>query len=123
VLCDRNLIYNLGFSVLSAAVESLLKPQSLVPMEVTNVSTIVPNYHDLFIFDMLHEWDLSVWKQTLIHLLHLLVCNIASSVRPCPSTLYRFRQMPTFSHKTIHCFDANVSKLKKCYEVFPVNPP
>ncbi|KAF7973294.1 hypothetical protein HWV62_15675 [Athelia sp. TMB] len=69
----RRFIYVDSLVVDSAAVEKLLKPQSLVPT--------LPLGFDLFlmlVIDMLHEFELGVWKWLFIHLLRMLACQNAS---------------------------------------------
>lgn len=36
------------------------------------LSEFIPNFFDLFVPDFLHEWELGVWKQLLIHLVRIL---------------------------------------------------
>ncbi|TFY58685.1 hypothetical protein EVJ58_g6273 [Rhodofomes roseus] len=125
----RRLIYEQGSSIKSTAVEALLKLTSLVPTEVKQVyietrkilivaqnafseilAPILENYHEIFVPDSLHEWDLGVWRQILIHLLRLLSSLGARQVHELDA---RFRQVATFGRDTIRSFDSNVSELKK----------
>jgi hypothetical protein len=91
----RHIIYQQGKLVKSAAVESLLKPQSLVPTVVCLASQTKPstyliphshiqnafselflsiqaNFYDIFVVDFLHEFELGVWKAVLVHLIRIL---------------------------------------------------
>ncbi|KAG6904152.1 hypothetical protein DXG01_012245, partial [Tephrocybe rancida] len=72
----------------SAAVDRLLKPESLVPTIRTdrscNFATLMQNafsdrlqkcgldYASIFVVDLLHEIELGIWKALLIHLFHIL---------------------------------------------------
>ncbi|TFK48374.1 hypothetical protein OE88DRAFT_1713963 [Heliocybe sulcata] len=70
-----DLVYKRGFAVNSAAVERLLKPESYVPTENAfsiQLSDYGLNFFDMLVVDLLHEWELGVWKQILTHLIHLL---------------------------------------------------
>lgn len=98
----RKLIYgklgvkkNANYAVNSAAVERLLKEQSLVPTDVclpsSSLNTVlISNYiqnafskrlasfkfnlFPMFIVDLLHEVELGVWRSLFIHLLRIMEC-------------------------------------------------
>ncbi|KAJ8088849.1 hypothetical protein PM082_014095 [Marasmius tenuissimus] len=60
--------------------------------------------------DILHEFELGVWKATFIHLLRIL-CSIGSdSIQKLNS---RYRMVPTFGRDTIRKFSVNVSAMKQ----------
>lgn len=74
----------------------------------------------------LHEWDLGIWRQILIHLLRLLNTLGAAQVNEfdaryahrlfvCLSLMSycSFRKISTFGRDTIRKFDDNVLALKK----------
>ena len=86
----RQLIYEGQYVIDTPRVETLLKPESLVPTVVrvlicTEISHNVPqnafsarlghtkfNFFLMLVVDLLHEFELGVWKSILIHLLRIL---------------------------------------------------
>jgi hypothetical protein len=92
VVTARDIIYRLGYGVKSAAVERVLKEKSLVP---TLVCAISPsrnafllsetqnvfgeklgrfgfNPYVMLVVDLMHEFELGVWKRIFAHLIRLL---------------------------------------------------
>jgi hypothetical protein len=80
----------------------------------------------MFVPDLLHEFELGVWKAVFTHLIRLLyACGgdkiqiLNSRYAPFSCLLFyilthsRYRQIPTFGRDTIRRFDANVSAMKK----------
>ncbi|KAI0362804.1 hypothetical protein OH77DRAFT_89642 [Trametes cingulata] len=109
----RSFIYEKGKGIGSVAVENLLKPQSLVPTINAfseRLGDLLPNFYTLFVPDFLHEWELGVWKNIMIHLLRILHSEAESRVREFNS---RFRQVPVFGRDTIRRFSDNVSEMKQ----------
>ena len=96
-------IYQQNFDIDSTAMESLLKPQSLVPNSVRNYGGIVEafsaylvllqnafsdrlsrfgfNHFPLFLVDLMHEVELGTWKSLFIHLLRILDAGGESLLR------------------------------------------
>jgi hypothetical protein len=90
----RDFIYNRNFLVNSTVVERILKGQSLVPniVSISYLSTLKPNAEScdlqnafskklaplgfdmfpMFVVDLMHEFELGVWKALFIHLLRIL---------------------------------------------------
>ncbi|KAH9918886.1 uncharacterized protein BXZ73DRAFT_52743 [Epithele typhae] len=60
--------------------------------------------------DLLHEFELGVWKSTFIHLLRILIANGGAGLQQLDR---RYSQVPTFGRDTIRRFGGNVSALKK----------
>lgn len=143
----REFIYEQNFGVTSKAVENLLKGQSLVPTEVritsnqsNETNALLQNafskrlghlgfdmYH-MFVVDLLHEFELGIWKAVFTHLIRILYATDKSLVHELDrryvnsyyrnvtqslTTLRRYRQMPTFGGDTIRRFSSNVSEMKK----------
>ena len=108
VQAARKLIYDEGKPMTGIAVETLLKSESLVPTLVRPRSAcyllraaspdtheglyvqnafserldgLLPNFHDLFVPDFLHEWELGVWKNIMVHLIRILHVEKGSKVR------------------------------------------
>src|SRR5262245_57089367 len=87
----REIIYEKNYVVNSKAVDALLKDQSLVPTDVScqlislqisddleqnafskRLNHLGFNLFVMLIVDLLHEFELGVWKALLIHLLRML---------------------------------------------------
>ncbi|KIM53599.1 hypothetical protein SCLCIDRAFT_79978, partial [Scleroderma citrinum Foug A] len=68
-------IYDSTLGVMSTAVESLLKDQSLVPTSntfSTSLSHLGFNLFCMLVVDLMHEFELGVWKALLTHLICIL---------------------------------------------------
>ncbi|KAG6905478.1 hypothetical protein DXG01_002467 [Tephrocybe rancida] len=85
------------FAINGSVIEKLLKDQSLVAVPI-------------LVVNLLHEFELGVWKSVLIHLLRMLYASNAALVNELD---FRFRQTPTFGRDTIRKFASNCSELKK----------
>jgi hypothetical protein len=88
----RKKIHEEGYVVGSTKVESILKPQSMLPVEVSSrFIFILPTSVDLdsknafsrlsglgfnvfgsLVVDLMHEFELGVWKSLFIHLIRIL---------------------------------------------------
>ena len=141
----RKFIFELGYAVNSEAVERVLAATSLVPTRVCSSdhafrisshisqNTFLNRFHDIFNFtsmfvvDLLHEFELGVWKATFTHLLRILYAaggdaiqqlnkrHFHFSLDKCFRLTYfpRYRQVPTFGRDTIRLFRENASAMKK----------
>ncbi|KAF9555015.1 hypothetical protein CPC08DRAFT_643499, partial [Agrocybe pediades] len=72
---SRSWIFVNGRGVKSTAVEDLLKERSEVPTKNAfskRLSKFGFNFYDMFVPDLLHEFELGVWKATFTHLLRIL---------------------------------------------------
>jgi len=84
----------------------------------------------MLLVDIMHEFELGVWKALFIHLLRMLNaidkaliheldrrCVVNQSLGKllidCLSSALSFRQVPSFGRDTIRRFSSNVSELKK----------
>ncbi|KAI0038329.1 hypothetical protein FA95DRAFT_1232934 [Auriscalpium vulgare] len=111
VSAARDLIYNDGYVVNSTKVEELLKPQSLVPTEnvfSTRLQGTSFDFHKMLAVDLLHEFELGVWKAVFSHLIRILEAHNPTNVHELN---HRYRQVPAFS--SIRAFAANVSDMRK----------
>jgi hypothetical protein len=81
----------------------------------------------MFVPDLLHEFELGVWKAIFTHLMRVLygaggdliqtlnwryvfsLCILLLPIVKCS----RYRQVPTFGRGTIRRFDSNASAMKK----------
>ncbi|PPR00724.1 hypothetical protein CVT26_012318 [Gymnopilus dilepis] len=68
------------------------------------------NYYCLFVVDLLHEFELGVWKAVFTHLIRILYAQGQDAVQVLNE---RYRQMPTFGRDTIRKFCSNVSEMRK----------
>jgi hypothetical protein len=98
VAVARESIYEKNYAVDSTAVEKLLKKDSLVPTTVCYVFLSLAGISDgelclfqnafssklaqfgfclypMFVVDLMHKFELSVWKAVFIHLLRILDCQ------------------------------------------------
>ncbi|KIJ43684.1 hypothetical protein M422DRAFT_252926 [Sphaerobolus stellatus SS14] len=97
-----------GLRVNSTAVEDLLKKSSQVPTLNAFSDIFAPekfNKYQIFVVDLLHEFELGVWKAILVHLIRI-ITKIGKA------TLHEFDRS-TFGRGTIRKFGHNVSELKK----------
>ncbi|TFK50717.1 hypothetical protein OE88DRAFT_1630361 [Heliocybe sulcata] len=109
----RELIYEDGRGVKSAAVEGLLRRESLVPTSNAFSEKLAPfgfNVFSMFVVDLLHEFELGVWKVVFTHLIRILHSCGGESIQ---SLNQRFRCVPTFGRSTIRRFSNNASAMKK----------
>ncbi|KAK2459571.1 hypothetical protein APHAL10511_008410 [Amanita phalloides] len=68
------------------------------------------NHYDLFVPNLMHEFELGVWKATFTHLLRILVINGGQGIQMLNKW---YRDVPTFGRATICQFGKNVSSMKK----------
>ncbi|KAK7037661.1 hypothetical protein VNI00_010884 [Paramarasmius palmivorus] len=109
----RKKIFQKGQTVNSNAVKNLLDPLSLTAVENSFSKHLLPlgfDVYELLVVDLLHEFEIGVWKAILIHLVRLLYSSGPSKVTELD---YRFRQTPTYGRSVIRRFHNNVSDMKK----------
>ncbi|KIJ57965.1 hypothetical protein HYDPIDRAFT_34453 [Hydnomerulius pinastri MD-312] len=109
----RALIYKDGYVITSKHVEELLKDQSLVPTTNTfslRLSWFKFDFFMMLVVDLLHEFELGVWKALLSHLIRMLYVVGPSAVHEFNR---RFRQVAPFGRSTIRRFAHNVADLTK----------
>ena len=120
----RRWIFEKGMGIGSARVEGILKKRSEVPTRVcieqtlhrflilvylqnafsTRFSKYGYNFHSMFVPNLLHEFEIGVWKAVFTHLKNLLSSRLLISLR--------YRAVPTFG-TTIRKFSNNASGMKK----------
>ena len=86
------------------------------------------DFFSLLVVDLMHEFELGVWKALFVHLIRILVAQGGIAIQEfnarcvgLPLLLIsieilifnRYRQVETFGRSTIRRFDANTSALKK----------
>ncbi|CDO74305.1 hypothetical protein BN946_scf184839.g11 [Trametes cinnabarina] len=68
------------------------------------------NYNEMLVVDLLHEYELGIWKSLFAHLIRILEAAGGQGVEELNA---RFRQVPTFGRSTIRRFAHNVSEMKR----------
>ncbi|KIK35174.1 hypothetical protein CY34DRAFT_56217, partial [Suillus luteus UH-Slu-Lm8-n1] len=109
----RSLIYEQNFAVGSAAVERILKPHSWVPTSNAFSDRLGPLGFSIFcalVVDLLHEFEIGVWKMLFIHLLRIVTAHDPGLIHKLDQ---RYRQTPTFGPATIRKFSTNSSEMKR----------
>ncbi|KAL5482917.1 hypothetical protein ACEPAI_9512 [Sanghuangporus weigelae] len=89
-----------------------LGPYSLIPTRnaFSSLSKFGFNFHDMFTPDLLHEFELGVWKSIFIHLIRIIVAEGGDLI----STLnIRYRLIPPFGRSTIQCFPQSTAAMTK----------
>ena len=101
---------------------------SLIALQSAFVSELkLETVFDLFVVDLMHEFELGVWKAVLTHLIRILYTLGPGVItefdrryaNQCPFGFFqgfnrhRFRQVPTYGLDTIRKFSNNVSEMKK----------
>ncbi|KAG2045967.1 hypothetical protein BDR06DRAFT_1040545 [Suillus hirtellus] len=115
VTVSRELVYDHGCGVRSSCVENLLKEHSLVPTSNAfseRLGCLGFNLFIMLVVDLMHEFELGVWKALFVHLIRIL-----SSARPGDVLVHeldrRYRHTPTFGRNTIRKFASDASEMKK----------
>ncbi|KAI9069921.1 hypothetical protein FKP32DRAFT_1608199 [Trametes sanguinea] len=109
----RDLVFKKGYALTSTRVQALLDSRSLNPIQTAFSKRLSPfgvNFYELFVPDLMHEFELGVWKGIFAHLLRLLEAQGEDVVAEFNR---RMRALPTFGRDTIRKFWDNVSARKK----------
>ncbi|KAF8219267.1 hypothetical protein L208DRAFT_1082731, partial [Tricholoma matsutake] len=67
------------------------------------------NPYPMLIVDLMHEFELGVWKATFTHIIQVLHAAAPGG----GAVVNRFCQIPTYGLDTIWCFSNNVSEMKQ----------
>ncbi|TEB21302.1 hypothetical protein FA13DRAFT_1643041, partial [Coprinellus micaceus] len=106
-----------GYAVDTDQIEAKLKPQSLVPTVSTLSSRLSPMGFRLLpalVVDLLHEFEIGVWKNLFIHLIRLLDAFTQRNSSTLTAELdTRYWATPTFGRDTIRKSNANASEMKR----------
>ncbi|KAF5318999.1 hypothetical protein D9611_012683 [Ephemerocybe angulata] len=115
----REVIYKDGYAVDNDThVEKILKPTSLNVVE-NGFSNVLESYSfDLIptiVVDLMHEFEIGVWKRLFIHLLRLLDAFTVTRTGPTLTAELdaRFRSIPSFGRDGIRKFGKNASGMKR----------
>ncbi|KAI0058498.1 hypothetical protein BV25DRAFT_1810603 [Artomyces pyxidatus] len=109
----RKIIYEQDFAVNSAAVERILKEESLVPTDNAFSKKLSPlgfKLFDMLVVDLMHEIELGVWKNLFIHLIRLLDAVDESLKYELDR---RYREISAFGTNGVRRTTSNRSELKK----------
>ncbi|KZT30276.1 hypothetical protein NEOLEDRAFT_1153539 [Neolentinus lepideus HHB14362 ss-1] len=109
----RDFIYIDGKGVKSTAVKGLLATESLVPTKNAfseKLSSFSFNLFSMLVVDLMHEFELGVWKVVFTHLIRILYAHGGDAIQMLNE---RFRLVATFGHGTIRRFSNNASAMKK----------
>ncbi|KAI0312029.1 hypothetical protein OF83DRAFT_1067878, partial [Amylostereum chailletii] len=96
-----------GYIVNSAAVERLLGASSCMPTEnafSVRLGFTGFDYHKIFAVDIMHDFELGVWKSLFIHLIRLVQYHGAVNTLD-----ERYRHIPVFGKETIRKFSTHIS--------------
>ncbi|KAG1832562.1 hypothetical protein F4604DRAFT_1945993 [Suillus subluteus] len=111
VATARSLVYEQNYGVDSTAVELLLKPESWVPNSNAlsdSLSRLGFNVFAALVVDLLHEFELGVWRMLLLHLLRILCALNKDLIHELDK---RYGQVPPFGPATIRRFSSNTSEM------------
>ncbi|KAH9924456.1 uncharacterized protein B0H18DRAFT_1105032 [Fomitopsis serialis] len=109
----RNWVFKQGYSLTSKFLRRIIDPVSILPTRSAFSERLADtgfNFYSLFVPDILHEFELGVWKAIFIHLLRILYAEGKDRIQIVNE---RFRKIPPFGRSTIRRFSRNVSGLKQ----------
>ncbi|KAF7300199.1 hypothetical protein MKEN_01343700 [Mycena kentingensis (nom. inval.)] len=109
----RSWIFNKGFALKNNNVKEQLAFGAQAPTPSAFSDFLFPlgvNYYSLLTVDLMHEFELGVWKSLFIHLIRMCVYFGPETVHALNR---RYRAVPPFGKSTIRRFRNNVSELKK----------
>ncbi|KAI0308839.1 hypothetical protein OF83DRAFT_1072926 [Amylostereum chailletii] len=107
----RKMIFEKGVPVNSARIDVVLGGKGLLPnVFATCLGPSGFNHYRMLTNDLLHEFELGVWKNTFIHLLRLLFAMGGTRVNELNK---RFHNTPAFGRETIRPFTHNTSAMKQ----------
>ncbi|KAI0323247.1 hypothetical protein GY45DRAFT_1264953, partial [Cubamyces sp. BRFM 1775] len=113
IVTARRNIFQFGAPPEGASVEGILGATSSTPIRSafsTRLAQFGFDVYRMLVPDLLHEFELGVWKATIIHLVRILIAAGGRCVQEMDS---RYSKVPTFGRNTIRKFGANVSGFKK----------
>ncbi|KZP02363.1 hypothetical protein FIBSPDRAFT_905925, partial [Athelia psychrophila] len=114
----RDYILKKNLAISSKYVEQQLQDISLTPTDNAFSKRLAPlglgfNIYLALVVDLMHEFELGVWKSLFLHILRILEAYAKKSGKNVTNILdARYRQVPSFGRDTIRRFSSNVSELK-----------
>ncbi|KAJ3504239.1 hypothetical protein NMY22_g17988 [Coprinellus aureogranulatus] len=112
----EGLIKDDGYAVDSEkTVEAILKPHSLVPTRnaFSNFSGHTFNIREALVVDLMHEFEIGVWKKVYIHGVRLLEASSTTTTTLTAELDWRFRETPSFGREGVRKFGVNASDMKR----------
>ncbi|OSD06437.1 hypothetical protein PYCCODRAFT_1442622 [Trametes coccinea BRFM310] len=109
----RRWIFEKGMPITSVYISRILDEMSITPTRSAFSTRLRPhgfNFYSLFVPDLLHEFELGVWKSIFTHLLRLLYAVGNDKIQAFNK---RFRKIPTYGRSTIRKFSSNISEQAK----------
>ncbi|KZT12196.1 uncharacterized protein LAESUDRAFT_754689 [Laetiporus sulphureus 93-53] len=109
----RAWVFQKGIALNSKTISHLLNPKSLVTTRSAfsdRLASFGFNHYAMLVPDLMHEFELGVWKAIFTHLLRILYAEGHDRIQTFNKW---FRKVPTFGRDTIRRFDVNVSAMKK----------
>ncbi|RDX43849.1 hypothetical protein OH76DRAFT_1300052, partial [Lentinus brumalis] len=110
----RKWIFEDGVPLTSVWLKRTLDPMSLTPTRNAFSAKLHEefgfNFYSMYVPDLMHEFELGVWKSTLAHLVRLLHAFGGDKIQRFNE---RYRMIPTFGRSTIRRFVNNMADLKK----------
>lgn len=116
----RGFIYDTALPIGGAAVNSLLKASSSIPVlnaftsRLSNAARPDDRFDTsrILVVDLLHEFELGVWKALFTHLIRMLYAS-PNGGQLVDELNLRYRSTPTFGNSTIRKFANNAADMKK----------
>ncbi|KAF9226854.1 hypothetical protein BS17DRAFT_665724, partial [Gyrodon lividus] len=107
-------IFKHGASINGIHIKEILAIESLVPTinafsECIQAEDEAFNFFCLFVVDLLHEFELEVWKVVFINLMRILYAVGGMAMQQLN---FRYGRVPTFGRGTIGWFHKNTSAMK-----------
>ncbi|KIL55287.1 hypothetical protein M378DRAFT_173752, partial [Amanita muscaria Koide BX008] len=113
IACARDLIFTKGIPPSSLRIKGVLGTDSLTPVRSAFSQKLFPhgfNHYQMLVPDLMHEFELGVWKAIFIHLMRILHANGSNSTQDLNA---RYRLVRPFGRGTIRRFGTNASSMKK----------
>ncbi|KZT03337.1 uncharacterized protein LAESUDRAFT_660054, partial [Laetiporus sulphureus 93-53] len=114
IMKTRRWIFEKGYGPGSKHIANVLDHYSLVPSRSAfsiRLSEFGFDFYPMFVVDLIHEFELGVWKAILTHLLQILYAEGNNTIQR--SNKRHVLTVPTFGRDTVRHFGNNVSGLKK----------
>ncbi|EJD00044.1 uncharacterized protein FOMMEDRAFT_112387 [Fomitiporia mediterranea MF3/22] len=109
----RELIYTSRKRLTHPRVKLHLDPHSLTPVENAFSKRLGPlgfDFHDILVVDILHEWEVGVWKTIFTHLVRII--NTFKDRDRLNELNKRVREVPAFG-SDIRSYKGNISDMKQ----------
>ncbi|TFK16819.1 hypothetical protein FA15DRAFT_606329 [Coprinopsis marcescibilis] len=96
-------------------VEAILKPTSTAPVinAFSRLSGVKFNIFSSLVVDLLHEFEIGIWKNLFIHLIRILNACCTRTENKTAELDHRYRMTPSFGNGTIRRFGLNASEFKR----------